>query len=56
MTDKTVDKAKGRIKEAAGALSGNERLKDEGRNDQAKSSVKNAAEKIVDTLAGSKKD
>ena len=52
MTDKHIDKAKGRIKEAAGALSGNERLKDEGRDDQAKSSVKNAAEKLVDTLAG----
>ena len=52
MTDKHIDKAKGRSKEAAGALSGNERLKDEGRDDQAKSSVKNAAEKLVDTLAG----
>jgi hypothetical protein len=30
MTDKNIDKAKGRAKEAAGALSGNQRLKDEG--------------------------
>jgi uncharacterized protein YjbJ (UPF0337 family) len=56
MTDKNIDKAKGRIKEAAGALSGNKRLKDDGRDDQAKASVKDAAEKLVDTLAGGKKD
>jgi uncharacterized protein YjbJ (UPF0337 family) len=55
MTDKNIDKAKGRVKEAAGALSGNQRLKNEGRDDQAKSSVKNAAEKLVDTIAGGKK-
>jgi uncharacterized protein YjbJ (UPF0337 family) len=54
MSDKHVDKAKGRAKEAAGALSGNQRLKDEGRADQAKSSVKNAAEKAVDALSGKK--
>jgi uncharacterized protein YjbJ (UPF0337 family) len=55
MTDKNIDKAKGRVKEAAGALSGNQRLKNEGRDDQAKSSVKNAAEKLVDTIAGDRK-
>ena len=52
MSDKHIDKAKGRAKEAAGALSGNSRLKDEGRGDQAKGSVKNAADKAVDTLTG----
>ena len=55
MTDKNIDKAKGRVKEAAGVLSGSKRLKSEGRADQAKSSVKNAAEKLVDTLTDSKK-
>ena len=55
MTGKNIDKAKGRVKEAAGALSGNQRLKNEGRDDQAKSSVKNAAEKLVDTIAAGKK-
>jgi uncharacterized protein YjbJ (UPF0337 family) len=55
MTDKNIDKAKGRIKEAAGVLSGNQRLKNEGRNDQAKSSVKNAAERLVDTISGRRK-
>ena len=43
MTDKNIDKAKGRAKEAAGALS----LKNEGRADQAKGSVKNAADKVT---------
>jgi uncharacterized protein YjbJ (UPF0337 family) len=56
MTDKRIDKAMGRIKEAAGVLTGNRRLKDEGRGDQAKGSVKSAAEKLVDTVAGSNKD
>jgi uncharacterized protein YjbJ (UPF0337 family) len=55
MTDKHIDKARGRVKEAAGALTGNQRLKNEGRDDQAKSSVKNAAEKLVDKVAGGKK-
>jgi uncharacterized protein YjbJ (UPF0337 family) len=55
MTDKHIDKAKGRAKEAAGALSGNKRLKNEGRADQAKGSTKDAADKLVDTLRGSKR-
>jgi uncharacterized protein YjbJ (UPF0337 family) len=54
MSDKRIDKLKGRVKEAAGALSGNKRLKDEGRGDQAKSSVKDAADKAVDALSGKK--
>jgi uncharacterized protein YjbJ (UPF0337 family) len=55
MTDKHIDKAMGRVKEAAGALTGNRRLKNEGQDDQAKSSVKNAADKLVDKVAGDKK-
>jgi len=35
-----ADKARGRIKEAAGALSGNKWLKEKGRDDAAKGSVK----------------
>jgi uncharacterized protein YjbJ (UPF0337 family) len=54
MSDKNVDKAKGRVKEAAGALSGNKRLKSEGRADQAKGSVKDASDKAVDALSGKK--
>jgi uncharacterized protein YjbJ (UPF0337 family) len=52
MTDKNIDKAKGRVKEAAGALTGNRRMKNEGRSDQAKSSVKNAVDKVADILTG----
>ena len=37
-----LEKAGGRIKEAAGALTGNERLKSEGQVDQAKGGVRQA--------------
>jgi uncharacterized protein YjbJ (UPF0337 family) len=55
MTDKNIDKAKGRVKEAAGALSGDRRLKNEGRVDQAKGSAKKAVDKIADTLTARKR-
>lgn len=55
MPDKSIDKVKGRVKEAAGALTGDRRLKNEGRADQARSSVKNAVDKIADTLSGRKR-
>jgi uncharacterized protein YjbJ (UPF0337 family) len=52
MTNKNIDKAQGRVKEAAGALSGDRHLKNEGRVDQAKGSAKNAVDKVSDTLTG----
>ncbi len=52
MTNKNVDKAKGRAKEAAGALSGDTRLKNEGRVDQAKGSAKKTVDKVADALTG----
>jgi uncharacterized protein YjbJ (UPF0337 family) len=52
MTNKNIDKAKGRVKEAAGALTGNRRLKNEGRVDHAKGSAKNTVDKVADTLTG----
>jgi uncharacterized protein YjbJ (UPF0337 family) len=55
MTNKNIDKAKGRIKEAAGALTANRRLKNEGRFDQAKGSAKNAVDKVADTVTGRKR-
>jgi uncharacterized protein YjbJ (UPF0337 family) len=55
MTDKSIDKTKGRVKEAAGALTGDRRLKNEGRRDQAKSSVKNAVDKVADIFGGRRK-
>lgn len=58
-TDKNVDEGKGRLKEAAGSLTGDEDLKHEGKADQAKASVKDkvdkAAEKVKDLLDGDKK-
>jgi uncharacterized protein YjbJ (UPF0337 family) len=52
MSDKHVDDAKGRVKQAAGSLSGDRRLKHDGKADQAKASVKDKSDKIVDTLTG----
>ncbi len=49
MAGKT-DKAKGRVKEAAGALSGNRKLKREGKIDQLVGSVKDAVGSAVDTV------
>jgi uncharacterized protein YjbJ (UPF0337 family) len=49
MTGKT-DKAKGRVKEAAGAISGSGRLKREGRLDQVVGSVKEAVGNAVDNV------
>jgi uncharacterized protein YjbJ (UPF0337 family) len=58
MTDKNVDEVTGRIKEAAGVLTDNQRLKDEGRLAQTKSSIKHvvetAVDKATDTLTGHK--
>ena len=48
MADKHVDEAKGRIKEAAGSLADDDSLKNEGKVDQGKSSVKDAADKVSD--------
>jgi uncharacterized protein YjbJ (UPF0337 family) len=52
MTDKNIDKAKGRVKQAAGALSGDKRLKNKGRIEEAKGSAKNTVDKVAGTLAG----
>ena len=42
--------AKGRIKEAAGALTGNDRLRAEGRADQAVGKTKQAVQKTINTV------
>jgi uncharacterized protein YjbJ (UPF0337 family) len=52
MSDKHVDDAKGRVKEAAGAITGDDELKREGEADQAVASVKDAADKVADTVKG----
>lgn len=48
MSSSTSDKVKGRLKEAAGALTGNENLKKEGQRDQAAAKIKGAMEKVID--------
>ena len=53
MTNASIDKAISRVKEAVGALTGNKRLKDEGRADQAKGSVKNPGDNVADAVTGS---
>jgi uncharacterized protein YjbJ (UPF0337 family) len=55
MTHKNIDKAKGRIKKAAGTLTDNRRLRNEGRADHAKGSAKNAVDKVAETLTGRKR-
>lgn len=45
-----ADKVKGRVKEAAGALTDDDRLRNEGKVDQAAGKVKDAATKAVDTV------
>jgi uncharacterized protein YjbJ (UPF0337 family) len=56
MSNPNIDKAVGRIKEALGALTGNKRLKDEGRVDQAKGSVKSAVDNVADAVTARPSD
>ena len=48
MSTGTKDKAKGRVKEAAGALSGSRKLKAEGKVEQLAGRIKDAVETVVD--------
>ena len=48
MSSASTDKFKGRMKEAAGALTGDEKLKREGQADQAAAEVKESVSKMVD--------
>jgi len=45
-----TDVLQGRVKEAAGALTGNDKLRTEGKTDQAIGKVKQVAEKAVDKV------
>ena len=45
-----TDVVKGRIKEATGALTGNDKLREEGKADQAVGKTKQAAQKVVDKV------
>jgi uncharacterized protein YjbJ (UPF0337 family) len=48
----SIAETKGRVKEAAGALTGNRRLKNKGRVDQAKGAAKSAVDMVTDSLTG----
>jgi uncharacterized protein YjbJ (UPF0337 family) len=56
MADKHVDEGKGRIKQAAGSLTDDKSLKNEGKVDQAKASVKDTVDKAADKLTGKDND
>jgi uncharacterized protein YjbJ (UPF0337 family) len=45
-----ADEIKGRVKEAAGAITDDDKLRREGKVDQAAGKVKQAAEKTVDAV------
>ncbi len=45
-----TDEVKGRVKEAAGVLTGDEELKQEGRADQAVGKVKQKIDEIIDKV------
>ncbi len=49
MSGKT-DEVKGRIKEAAGVLTGNEKLREEGKLDQAVGKTEQAVQKAADAV------
>lgn len=46
-TDKNVDEGKGRLKEAAGSLTNDQDLKNEGKSDRAKAAVKDKVDKVA---------
>ncbi len=49
-TPRNTDDAKGRVKEAAGDLTGNDDLKEEGKTDQAAGKVKDVADSAKDKV------
>ena len=50
MSSGKTDELKGRVKEAAGALTGDAKLKREGKADQAVGKIKQQAEKVIDKI------
>ena len=45
-----AEEIKGRVKESAGVLTGNEKLKNAGRADKASGKIKQATEKVVNKV------
>ncbi|MEC4020832.1 CsbD family protein [Streptomyces sp. H27-D2] len=52
--ESAMDKMRGMAKEMAGKASGNDRMKAEGKTDQAKGKAKEAAEDAKETMGGVK--
>ena len=52
MSSGTSDKIKGRVKEAVGVLTDDQRLKDQGKLDQATGKAKKAVERVIDKAKG----
>jgi uncharacterized protein YjbJ (UPF0337 family) len=48
----TTDEIQGRVKEAVGVVTGNRRLKSEGRMDQAAGKVKKTVTRVIDKAKG----
>lgn len=55
MSSGTMDKAKGRLKEAAGALTGDDSVKAQGKADQLAGKAKDKIERTVDKVADAAK-
>jgi uncharacterized protein YjbJ (UPF0337 family) len=51
-TQNAAQKVKGQLKEAAGRVTGDERLEAEGRSDKTKANLKQAGEKVKDAFRG----
>lgn len=52
--DGRADEMKGRLKEAAGAVTGDDDMRDEGRSDQREGKMKQAGEKLKDAAEDAK--
>ncbi len=50
MASGKTDELKGRVKEAAGALTGDDKLKREGKTDQVVGKIKQQAEKVIEKV------
>lgn len=51
MTDKHINEGRGRVTEAAGSLTGDDSLKNDGKVDRAKATLKDKVDKVAELLA-----
>jgi len=54
MSSGTTDKIKGAVKEGVGKMTGDRQTEAEGKTDQVKGDVKNAAQDVKDTAKGAR--